>query len=175
VSSLVEESIESIREISSDLHPHHIDRLGFCAAVDAMVDKLSHSSAIVIQWSCDPIDTMLPKGSEIHLYRIIQESLSNVVKHSGATSAQVEIRNKTGFLELRIHDDGKGFVVTDSAPSITAHRGPTEIARGFGIASMSERARIIGGRLKIKSSPSSGTTIRLLIRDLSRAKKVIAE
>ena len=163
MSTLMQESIESVREISSDLHPHHIERLGFCASLEAMVDKLSHSSSIAFQCRCERIDTMLPKGSEIHLYRIIQESLSNVVKHSRATSAQVEIRKKTGFLEVTIQDNGKGFDVTDSALSTAGHRVPTEIARGFGIASMSERARIVGGELDINSTPQRGTTVHLAI------------
>jgi len=85
------------------------------------------------------------------------------VKHSGATSVQVEIRKKPGLLEVTIHDNGKGFDVTDSTPSTSVHSVPAEIARGFGIASMSERARIVGGGLDIRSTPQQGTTVHLEI------------
>jgi signal transduction histidine kinase len=162
VSTLVQESIEGVREISSDLHPHHIERLGFCAAVDALADKLSHSSPVAIQCKCEQIEAILPKGSEIHLYRIIQESLSNIVKHSGATSARVEIRKKTDSVEITVSDNGRGFDVAELSSIASVHLGRAEIARGFGLASMSERARIIGGTLRIESSTSSGTTIRVM-------------
>lgn len=163
VSTLVQESIEGVREISSSLHPHHIERLGFCAAVEAMIEKVSHSSAIPIQCVCEQIDTFLPKGSEIHLYRIIQESLSNIVKHAGATSALVEIRRKSGSVEVKVGDNGRGFDLAEFTTATSLHRGPTEISRGFGIASLSERARIIGAKLKIDSLPDRGTTVILTI------------
>jgi signal transduction histidine kinase len=163
VASLVQESIEGIREISSNLHPHHIERLGFRAAVEAMADKLSHSSPIVIQCRCEQIDSVFPKGSEIHLYRIIQESLSNIVKHSGATSARIEIHKKPESIEIIVEDNGRGFNTAEFAPAASVAIGPTEIARGFGIASMSERARIIGGMLKIESTADRGTTVHLAV------------
>ncbi len=159
--SLLQESIEGVREISSDLHPHHIERLGFCAAVGAMVDKVSHSSAIAIQCTCEQVDTMLPKGSEIHLYRIIQESLTNIVKHSGATSARVEILKNSDSVEITVEDNGQGFDVAEFDATASVHRGSTEFARGFGIKSISERARIVGGKLKIESTPQHGTTVVL--------------
>ena len=163
MSMLMQESIESVREISSNLHPHHIERLGFCAAVDAMVEKISHSSTVAIQCTCDQIDAILPKGSEIHFYRIIQESLSNIVKHSSATSARLDIRKKTNTLEVMIADNGRGFKLAEFVGPESTRGSPTEIARGFGLASMSERARIIGGKLKIESTPQRGTTVLLTI------------
>jgi signal transduction histidine kinase len=127
--------------------------------VEAMVDKLAHSSSIAFRCTCERIDTILPKGSEIHLYRIIQESLSNLVKHSGATSAHVEIFKKADSVEVTVSDDGQGFDATEFGPTASARNGPADVARGFGITSMAERARIIGAKFKIESMQQRGTVI----------------
>jgi signal transduction histidine kinase len=162
VTSLVQESVESVREISSNLHPHHIERLGFCAAVEAMTENISHSSRLRIECSCDKLNHQLPKEFEIHVYRIIQEALSNIVRHASAQNVKVEVREDQKSIGVIIKDDGCGFDVREfrggHAPKQTG-----DVARGFGLASMMERARIIGGTLMIESSPTSGTTIHLTL------------
>jgi signal transduction histidine kinase/ligand-binding sensor domain-containing protein len=162
VTSMAQESVENVREISSNLHPHHIERLGFCAAVKAMTENISHSAKLKIACSCDKLDRQMPKEFEIHIYRIIQEGLSNIVRHAFAHSAQVEVRKNLNTIEVIITDDGCGFNIHEflggQLPKQTG-----DVSRGFGLASMSERARIIGGALKIDSSTSSGTTIRLTL------------
>ena len=159
VDSLMQESVESVREISSNLHPHHLERLGFCAAVQAMTENLSHSSGLRIECSCDKLDHQMPKEIEIHLYRIIQEALSNIVRHASAHNARVEVRDNPKSIDVIIHDDGCGFDVREfRGEQLSKHSG--DVSRGFGLASMSERARIIGGTLTIESAALSGTTIR---------------
>ena len=162
VVTLVQESVESVREISSNLHPHHIERLGFRAAIEAMAESISHSSKLRFACSCDNIDRQLPKEFEIHLYRIIQEALSNIVRHAFAHNASVEVRKNPKSIEVIINDDGCGFDIREfeggQLPGQSIDPG-----RGFGLASMSERARIIGGTLTIESSASSGTTIHLTL------------
>jgi signal transduction histidine kinase len=157
VTGLMQESIEAVREISSNLHPHHIERLGFCAAVEAMVDKLSHSSPIKISCTCGPVDAILPKEARIHVFRIIQESLSNIIKHSGATEARLAVVRRGGQIEITIEDNGKGFDVSRSSSTVL------DQARGFGIAGLTERARIIGAKLSIVSAPKQGTRIQVTI------------
>jgi signal transduction histidine kinase/ligand-binding sensor domain-containing protein len=162
VTSLAQESVESVREISSNLHPHHIERLGFCAAIKAMTENISHASGLRIECSCDTFNHQLPKEKEIHLYRIIQEGLSNIVRHASARNVRVEVRENPKSIEVVINDDGCGFDIREfqggQLPGQSIDPG-----RGFGLASMSERARIIGGTLTIESLPSSGTTIRLTL------------
>jgi signal transduction histidine kinase len=162
VVDLVQESVESVREISSNLHPHHIERLGFCAAVEALTENISHSSGLRIECSCDKLDHQLPKEIEIHLYRIIQEGLSNIVRHAFAHNARVEVRKNPKSIDVIIKDDGCGFDIREfRGEQLPKHTG--DVSRGFGLASMSERARIIGGTLTIESLPSSGTTIHLTL------------
>jgi signal transduction histidine kinase len=156
------ESIESVREISANLHPRQIERLGFCTAVNTMVDKLSHSSAMDIQCRCDQVDDAMTKEAKIHVYRIIQESLTNIVKHSEATVVILEIRKNQNNIEITIEDNGKGFD-TERLSSQLGWGRVIDVARGFGVASMTERARIVGGTLTINSQAQKGTTVHLAL------------
>jgi signal transduction histidine kinase len=162
VTSLVQESVDSVREIASNLHPHHIERLGFCAAIEAMTENISHSAGLRIECSCDKLDHQLPKEIEIHLYRIIQEGLSNIVRHAFAHNARVEVRKNPKSMDVIITDDGCGFDIREFREDKIPGQS-SDLRCGFGLASMLERARIIGGTLTIESSASSGTTIHLTL------------
>jgi signal transduction histidine kinase len=162
VDSMMQESVESVREISSNLHPHHIERLGFCAAVEALVENIAHSSDLKMECACDKLGYQMPKKIEIHIYRIIQEALSNIVRHASAKNVHVEVRKKPKSIDVTINDDGRGFNTGEfRGEQMQKHDG--DVSRGFGLASMAERARIIGGTLTIESSASSGTTIQLTL------------
>jgi signal transduction histidine kinase len=155
---LLEDSIRNVREMSANLHPHQLDRLGFCSALSSMIEAISHASGLKIHHQCGHIDGMLPKESEMHLYRIIQEALSNVVHHAAATNAWVTIQKRPKQIDVKISDDGKGFDpenISSAAPA--GHR--SDGLRGFGLSSMTERARIIGGRLSIDPRSGGGTTL----------------
>jgi signal transduction histidine kinase/ligand-binding sensor domain-containing protein len=158
--SLVQESIQNVREIASELHPHYLDRLGLCAAVEVMTENITHSSGLSIDCQCDKVDGLLSKETEIHLFRIIQEALSNVVRHAEATKVTLQIKDSSAGIELTITDDGKGFTVEFGTTRASFSRHDKDV-NGFGLSSMAERARIIGGTLNIRSSPGSGTTIHL--------------
>lgn len=162
VAEILHDSIESVREISSNLHPHHIERLGFCSAVEAMVEKLSHSSSIHIQCMCDQVENDMSMETKIHLYRIIQESLTNILKHSGASEAQLTISKKSSSIEIAIRDNGKGFD-TERFYRPGAMQNRTDAALGFGLTSITERARIINGTLSIESVLQKGTIINLTL------------
>lgn len=90
---------------------------------------------------------------EIALYRIAQEALQNVVKHSGATAALIELRQEASAVILTVTDDGAGF-----DPAAHGDDGGLE-GGGFGLPSMTERAELVGGTLEVRSSPGRGTTV----------------
>ncbi len=161
VSRLVEESVETVREISSNLHPHHLEKLGFCAAIEAMVDRLQRRSGITIGCACDEMDSVVPLESQIHLYRIVQEAVTNIVKHSKAGEATVVVVRTDGRLEATIRDNGTGFEPV--AAGVPMAGGVRDAAKGFGLASMAERMRIIGGTMRVDSKPGEGTTIHLIL------------
>jgi len=160
IASLLQESIEGVREIASNLHPHHLDRLGFSAAGEAMTENISRSTGMTINTCCDTIDSVLPKETEIHMYRIIQEGLTNVVRHADAKNVSVRVKKNSRSIEITVSDDGKGFDQEEMSERLS-NRGSGGGFRGFGLSSMTERARIIGGEIEIKSSPGEGTTVHV--------------
>ncbi len=169
ITALADDALETAREISSNLHPHHIEYLGFSAAVDALAQNVAQSSGVRMLYSCDTGDAVLPKEAEVHLYRIIQEGLSNIVRHAGARNVRVQLRKHQESFEVIISDDGHGFDVGEFTRDHKRKISP-DLGRGFGLASMAERARIIGGMLTINSSANSGTTIHLVLPAMERTR-----
>jgi signal transduction histidine kinase/ligand-binding sensor domain-containing protein len=162
---LVQESIQSVREISSNLHPHHLDRLGFGAAVEAMTESLSRTTGLCVHNSLEKIDGLLGKETEIHLYRIIQEALTNVVRHASARNVYVTVRKNPSSVEIILTDDGKGF--TPGGEPASQETIPfAERLHGFGLASMKERARIIGAMIDVTSSPREGTNVHVTLPNI---------
>jgi signal transduction histidine kinase len=100
----------------------------------------------------DPIDDLLDPDRQIAVFRVAQEAANNVVKHSGATSAQVSLRAGEGAVELRVSDNGQGFV----PGSLDL---PDPPAGGLGLRTIRERARVLGGEAVVQSSLGAGTTI----------------
>lgn len=156
ISETASASIKEVREIAYDLRPFHLDRLGLSKTIESMLEKVSESSPIEFVWEIDSIDGFFPKEAEINFYRVVQESVNNIVKHSEATEAGVRIKRNDKQLRLSVWDNGKGFE-TNSLAAVSAGQ------RGFGMAGIGERARILGGRLTVNSAPGEGTNINLTI------------
>ena len=156
ISSAASQAIDEVREIAHNLRPYQLDRLGLTKAIAAIINKVSASSDIEFVTEIDPVDGVFSKESEINLYRVVQESVNNIVKHSGATRASLVIKKDARGVRIRIQDNGRGF--SPAAPD-GGHAGE----RGFGLTGISERARILGGKQFIRSEPGRGTTIILKI------------
>jgi signal transduction histidine kinase/ligand-binding sensor domain-containing protein len=154
ISETASGAIDEVREIAYNLRPYHLDELGLTQAVRSMLDRVSKSSSISFVSEIDSIDGFFPKEAEINFYRIAQECLNNIVKHSGATETRVEIKRGGGQLRLSIRDNGKGFN-TDSMALKRASQS------GFGLAGINQRARILGGKVVIDSNLGEGTTVKL--------------
>jgi signal transduction histidine kinase len=152
ISETASQAINEVREIAYNLGPYQLDRLGLIRTIEEMVERVSASSSILFSFDAEPLDGVLSKESEINLYRVIQEAVSNTVKHSGASRAVLTIRATPRDLHVIIRDDGKGFV-----PETPPARGP--YGRGFGLVGMAERVRLLGGKWEIQSAPGAGTTI----------------
>jgi PAS domain S-box-containing protein len=137
-----------IHRMSHDLHPSKLAHLGLVAALRSLCVELSERYGLKIEFTHSDVPANLPKDISLCLYRIVQESLNNVVRHSGAREAQVELRGAEQEIGLRISDSGSGFDV-ESARS----------KKGLGLISMRERLRLIGGTISIDSQISKGTKI----------------
>jgi len=156
ISTMISEALEDVREITQDLRPYHLDRLGLKAALEFMIEKISSSSEIRFSSEIDTVDGLMPIEAEMHLYRIVQEGVNNIVKHSGAIEAKVKLKRDGCSLQLSIEDNGKGF-----NSSLNGATGP--LTRGFGLNSISERVRILGGQELIHSTRGRGTMITVTI------------
>ena len=151
ISGASSQAIEEVRQITHGLRPYQLDRLGLTLAIRASVTRASANSAILFASRVADIDGVFDKDAEIHIYRIVQEAVTNVVKHSAATEAAVVIKKRASAVVLSIRDNGRGF---DSAkPSPQPHD------LGYGLTGITERVRILGGTLAIESRPAEGTSL----------------
>jgi signal transduction histidine kinase/ligand-binding sensor domain-containing protein len=153
ISDATSQALDEVREIAYNLRPFQIDQLGLTKALESMLKKVSHASGIEFSIMIELIDGLYSKEAEINIYRIVQESANNIVRHSGATKAEVEIKRDSRGVTIRVHDNGKGFA---SDSNTSRPRGA-----GLGIAGISERARILGGKHEIYSTLGTGTTISI--------------
>jgi signal transduction histidine kinase/ligand-binding sensor domain-containing protein len=149
------QAILETREIAYNLRPFHIDRLGLTTAIGAMIKRASNDN-LHFTTELDSIDGLLAPEQEINFYRIVQECLNNILKHSEASAASVTIKRRERhdhMIELTIRDNGRGFT-----PGV---RQESTNGSGFGLLGLNERARILGGSLTIASAPGQGTTTQL--------------
>jgi PAS domain S-box-containing protein len=146
VSQLATELATSIHKLSHDLHSSRLQYLGLASALKDLCDKLAAQHHFTIELSVDCQVDRLPEPVELCMFRIAQEALSNVVKHSGGTTAFVRVAMCGKAISLCVADDGIGF-------DTSAVRG------GIGLTSMRERLRLVGGELFIKSSADTGTEL----------------
>ena len=152
VSTAASEALVEVKAIAHNLRPYQLDRLGLKKALDAMVKAVSDSSDIRFNTDIAELDSVLPKGAEINLYRIVQESLNNIVKHSAATEASVIVKKDAQRIYVEIRDNGNGFVPGSSGDSPNG---------GLGLVGITERAKILGARCEIHSASGKGTIISI--------------
>jgi signal transduction histidine kinase/ligand-binding sensor domain-containing protein len=147
------QAIEETRAISYALRPFQLDRLGLTKAIQALVKTVARASEIEITAKVDDIDDAFDEELRINFYRIVQEALNNIVKHSGATRGDVVVRRMRSSVVLTVSDNGKGL---PSEPrNVSAGPG------GFGLTSMRERATLLKGVMQIKSDPNAGTSLTI--------------
>jgi PAS domain S-box-containing protein len=152
ISQLVLQTVGEIRQISRDLHPYHLDHLGLTRALEAMIDSAAQSSGVAIERKLDSADDVFSGDAAANLYRVVQESLNNILKHSGATWARIELERDLREVLLHVRDNGCGF-----------DAGKANSAGGIGLRNMTERVHILGGKLKVDSQPHRGTRIEVTI------------
>jgi two-component system sensor histidine kinase UhpB len=148
------ESLEGIRRFARGLRPPALDELGLVAAVESHARSLAESVGVQVRVETDALDGVLSPEAELALYRIVQEALSNVVRHSGAARASVRLSRAPGVVAATVEDDGRGFSV---ANVLAGER------RGLGLFGMQERAAYLGGKVTFRSRPGEGTRVHVEI------------
>ncbi len=144
-------AIQETREISYNLRPFQLDRLGLSKAIEGIIRSVSKSSGIHFYSELDNIDDLFPEEMNINLYRIVQESINNILRHADATEVRIRIERSKERMLLTIHDNGRGF-----APGV---RSAKAALGGFGLTGMAERAHLLGGEFKVRSGFGHGTMI----------------
>ncbi len=155
--ALAERASEEIRNLSHLLHPPLLDQVGLIAAIEWHSMRVREASGIEINLDL-PVDLKrLPEDIEIALFRILQESLENVRRHSGSPAARVSLIRHEEEIVLEVKDQGHG-----ASPGVLTNAGQNVARVGVGVAGMRERLRQLGGRLEIESG-HLGTTVRAII------------
>ena len=141
-----------LHALSHQLHPAMLESLGLVTSLKRLCTEFSSQDKLQVQFAQKSMPKEIPSDVSLCLFRIAQEGLRNVVKHSGAVAAQIELFGQADEIHLHISDSGRGFTVE-------AARG----AVGLGLVSMRERLRLVGGQLSIESQANRGTRIRVSI------------
>ena len=153
--SIAESTLQSVRDLSQLLHPSMLDDFGLPETLAAYLRSFSKRTGIKAQLALEGLGARLPADVEVCIYRIVQEALTNVARHSGALSCSVSIRRSDDAVSLVIEDTGRGF--TGAADRVIA------AGRGLGLIGMRERAQALAGRFAIENRPEGGTRITVLL------------
>lgn len=148
VANITQSTLENVRSLSQALHPVLLDEAGVESALDWYIPTVERQNGIAINYEKSGVSRPIGSRAGIHIYRILQEALNNVVRHSGAAKADVRLHFEDKGLLLEVEDHGKGL-------------NPELAKRGIGMVAMRERAELVGGTIRWLESPNGGTVVRL--------------
>ena len=149
--ALIDETIQTVHKVSEDLRPAILDDFGLPAAIEWHAEEFEKRTGIKCKPVFYPNEFDLSKEKSTTLFRIVQESLTNIIRHANATEVEIRLSKKDGLLALEIQDNGKG--ITEAA--ITN-------PRSFGLIGIRERAHSLGGEVDIAGTPNEGT--RMIVK-----------
>jgi signal transduction histidine kinase len=151
---LVDEGIHSIRSVTKNLRPPLLDDLGLVPALRALVRNFATESGLEITFEAPDEPPLVSADTSLALFRALQEALSNVARHSGATAAHVRLTNADGELLMVVRDNGRGFA-TD----------PGHAPETLGLAGMRERISAVKGTVTLTSTQGAAVSVRVPVRD----------
>jgi PAS domain S-box-containing protein len=143
---------ESVRHILRGLRPPALEEAGVVAAIRAHIRSTLAETGLSVELDAAPVEDRLSADVKLALYRIVQEAISNVVRHAAASRIQISVATGDGKLQATVTDDGCGFDLG---------RAVSSGGRGLGVLGMQERAIILGGRVEIGSAPDTGTRVSI--------------
>lgn len=150
VQEIAQTTLNNIRTLSQALHPVLLEEAGLESTLDWYIPTVGRQTGIELHYEKSGKPFSVEASAGVHIYRVLQEALNNVSRHSGARDAWVRLKYTGDSLELEVEDHGSGFVAE-------------KMQRGIGLVAMRERAEIIGGTLAITPAPEGGTQVRLQI------------
>jgi PAS domain S-box-containing protein len=152
----IDQAIENTRRLSLDLSPSILEDLGLTAALQWLTNNFIKNNHITVKMDMIEIDHLFSQDAQTMIYRIIQETLTNIGKHARANNVSIAVRNHDGRVSFFVEDDGKGFNVKEAMMNHATEKG-------LGLATMNERARILGGSFNLWSQEGKGTRVSLTI------------
>jgi signal transduction histidine kinase len=150
VRDIAQHTLENVRSLSQSLHPVMLDETGLESTVDWYLPMIERQTGITVHYEKSGASFPIDGGAGIHVYRILQEALNNIVRHSGSREAWVRLRFLANQLELDVEDHGTGFETQKSKP-------------GIGLVAMRERAQLLEAAIEISQRPQRGTLVRLSV------------
>lgn len=150
VQEVAQTTLNNIRTLSQALHPVLLEEVGLESTLDWYIPTVGRQAGIALHYEKSGKPFPVEPGAGVHIYRVLQEALNNVSRHSGARDAWVRLKYLANSLELEVEDHGSGFVAET-------------MQRGIGLVAMRERAELIGGTLAVSPRPEGGTQVRLEI------------
>jgi signal transduction histidine kinase len=152
----MDDIIEDVRRLSLALSPTVLEDLGLTSALKWLISGLSRVPDMKTTADIEEIDHLLPRNLWITVYRVIQEAVTNIGKHSSAENVFIDIRRRGDSVFFLVEDDGKGF-------DLEQQSGKTMLERGLGLTTMTERVRAMGGVLSLQSQEMKGTRVAFSI------------
>jgi signal transduction histidine kinase len=150
IAEVAQAMLTQVRSLSQTLHPSILEQAGLESTIDWYLSTVERQLGIAVSYERQGPTIPLDTAAGIHVYRVLQEALSNVARHSGAREAWVRLRSKDGTIELEVEDHGAGL-------------NGAQGRRGLGIIAMRERAEMIGGTVEFGRPPQGGTLVRLTV------------
>jgi two-component system sensor histidine kinase UhpB len=161
---LLDQALEQVRTLSFELGPGLLDELGLAAAVTTYAERVGMKDGLAVNVTVELVDGAVTRPVAMACFRVLQEAVTNVVRHAAAQSLEVRLGIRAGALELLVTDDGAGFDPVS--------RGKGSGRARFGLDGMRERARTAGGSCTLASAPGAGTVVcgRFPLRRASRTQ-----
>ena len=150
IAEIAQEALDNVRGLSQSLHPSILEELGLGSTVDWYLTTVQKQLGITVHYDRPADLPALDDSTAIHVYRVLQEALTNVAKHAGVHEAWVRLRNAGPWLELDVEDHGKGLRSAGTG-------------RGLGLVTMRERATLVGGTLELGRPAEGGTLVQLRV------------
>lgn len=142
-------ALDEVRRIAHNLRPYQLDRLGLTKALQSLASAAGESAGVRFTAELDELDTAFSRDQAILVYRVVQEAVNNILKHSAATEAHIRAERGTGEVLITVRDNGRGLG--------TAGKAPRDL--GFGMSGIAERIRMLGGTMTVEGSQGRGTTL----------------
>jgi PAS domain S-box-containing protein len=152
MTGLIESTIDTVRRISSELRPGVLDDLGLVAAIEWQAQQFQKRTGLKVRWETDLETAAVSRDGATAVFRIFQEVLTNILRHSAATNIDIKLQQGSDRLELTVMDDGRG--ITDDERKNTL---------SLGLLGMKERALLVGGEVRIRGAEGKGTTVTVTI------------